>query len=158
MAAMMTAPAPITGTTIRDVLAPLHERWVAALQTAVGPALLPMSTRWDRWTAVRYLRDELTDRLTQERKLVRSIPGLGRAATVRLEAGFEVLERIIAEIDIAGRRRNTSGIVMGLLERLLEHLADWYVAIEHATADVPLLRLPPEGIRVLGELRPAAAA
>jgi hypothetical protein len=158
MSAMMTAPAPITGTTIRDVLAPLHERWVAALQTAVGPALVPTSTRWDRWTAVRYLRDELMDRLVQERKLVRSIPGLGRAATVRLEAGFEVLERVIAEIDVAGRRRNTSGIVMGLLERLLEHLADWYVAIEQATADVPLTQLPSEGIRLLGEVRLEAPA
>jgi hypothetical protein len=150
--------APITGTSVGEVLAPLHERWLAALQTAVAPALVPTSTRWDRWAAVRYLRDELADRLAEERKLIRSIPGLGRAAVLRLEAGFEVLERVIAEVNVAGRRRHMSGLVMVLLQDLLEHLADWYVAIEHATAAVPLLRLPPEGIRILGELRPETPA
>lgn len=154
MSATMMPPTSLTGTTVGEVLAPLHERSLAALQTAMGPALIPTSTRWDRWTAVRYLRDELADRLAQERKLVRSIPGLGRAAVLRLEAGFEVLERVIAEVNVAGRRRHTSGVVMVLLQDLLEHLADWYVAVEQATVDVPLVGLPPQAIRILGELRP----
>lgn len=154
MSATMTSATGITGTTVGEVLAPLHERWLAALQAAVDPALAPASTRWDRWTAVRYLRDELAERLAQERKLVRSIPGLSRTVVLRVEAGFEALERVIAEVNAAGRRRHTSGLVMVLLRNLLEHLADWYVAIEHAIADVPLVRLSPEGVRLLGELQP----
>lgn len=154
VSAIMPSAAPITGTTAGEVLAPLHERWLAALQTAVGSALVPTSTRWDRWTAVRFLRDELAERLAQERKLVRSIPALGRSVVLRIEAGFEVLERVIAEVNAAGRRRHTSGLVMVLLQNLLEHLADWYVAIEQAIADVPLARLSPEAVRLLGELQP----
>jgi hypothetical protein len=154
VSATMTSATSITGTTVGEVLAPLHERWLAALQVAVGPALAPASTRWDRWTAVRYLRDELAERLAQERKLVRSIPGLSRTVVLRVEAGFEALERVIAEVNAAGRRRHTSGLVMVLLRNLLEHMADWYVAIEHAIADVPLVRLSPEAIRLLGELQP----
>ncbi len=64
----------------------------------------------------------------------------------------------IAEVNAAGRRRHTSGLVMVLLQDLLEHLADWFVAIEHATAEVPLLRLSPEGVRLLGEMQPEDAA
>ena len=86
MSATMIPGTSITGTTIGEVLAPLHERWLAALQTAVGPALLPTSSRWDRWTAVRYVRDELAERLAQERKLVRGIPGLKAPVLIRLEA------------------------------------------------------------------------
>jgi hypothetical protein len=158
MSATMIPGTSITGTTVGEVLAPLHERWLAALQTAVGPALLPTSSRWDRWTAVRYLRDALAERLAQERKLVRSIPGLKVPVLIRLEAGFEVLERVIAEVNAAGRRRHTSGLVMVLLQDLLEHLADWFVAIEHATAEIPLLRLPPDGVRLLGQMQPEDAA
>ena len=158
MAATMIPGTSITGTTVGEVLAPLHERWLAALQTAVGPALVPSSSRWDRWTAVRYMRDQLSEQLVGERKLVRSLPGLEPPVVHRIEAGFEVLERVIAEVNAAGRRRHTSGLVMVLLQDLLEHLADWFVAIEHATAEIPLLRLPPDGVRLLGQMQPEDAA
>ena len=153
-AVTMPEPGRLARTTLDEVLAPLHERWLAAVQMAVRPALSATSTRWDRWTAARYLRDELADRLGQERKLVRTIPELDRAGVRRIEAGFEVLERVLAEATLAGRRRHTGGLMMVLLKSLLEHLADWYVAVEHATADVPLTRLPPEAVAILSEFQP----
>ena len=159
-ATMTSAPSitgtPVTGPPVAEVLAPLHERWLAALQTAVGPALVPTSSRWDRWTAVRYMRDQLSEQLVGERKLVRSLPGLEPPVVHRIEAGFEVLERVIAEVNAAGRRRHTSGLVMVLLQDLLEHLADWFVAIELATAELPLERLSAQAVHRLRELQSTA--
>lgn len=155
-ATMTAAPATHSGATLGEALAPLHEQWLVAVQRAVAPALLGTATIWDRWTAVRFLGDQFTERLGQERKLVRQIPRLNRDARERIEAGYEGLERVRAQIDAAGRRRHTGGLVMLLLANLLELLTNWCVEIEQAVARVPLATLPPEGVRILTDFQAEA--
>jgi hypothetical protein len=154
-ASVIAAPATRSSTTLGEVLHPLHERWLAALERAVAPALLGTSSVWDRWTAVRYLRDQFMPRLDQERKLLRQLPQMDRAALDRIEAAYQRLERLRGEIDDEGRRRHTGGLVMLLLRGFLDLLSDWYFAIEHATTDVPLTTLPGEAVRLLTDLEAA---
>ena len=148
-------PVAQPSTTLGKALGPAHERWLAAAQAALAPALLAESTRWDRWTAVRYLGDRFTTRLEQERELVRGIPGLDREMLAQVETGYEALERLRARIDLAGRRRHTGGVVMLLLTNFLELLTDWCAAVEHAVATVPLAALPPDALQLLANLEGA---
>jgi hypothetical protein len=82
------------------------------------------------------------------------VPGLDRNAVQRIEAGYEVLERLAAEIDQVARRRHTGGLVIVLLRSLLEHLADWYVTIEHSLRRRPVALLPRD-VRLMLEELPA---
>lgn len=157
LATVVNAPAPHAATMLGKALGPTHERWIAAAQAALAPALLAESTRWDRWTAVRYLGDQFTTRLEQERELVRDIPGLDREALAQVETGYEALERLRARIDLSGRRRHTGGMVMLLLINFLELLTDWCAALEHAVATVPLATLPPDALKLLADLERAPA-
>jgi hypothetical protein len=141
-----------SATTVADVLVPLHEQWLATVHRAIGPALLGTSTVWDRWTAVRYLRDEFAARFENERSLVRRIPRLDREAFQRIEAGSDTLERLRVQVGLAGRHRHTGGLVMLLLQNLLELLVDWCKAVERAVACVPLASLPIEAVQVLTDL------
>ncbi len=145
------------GATLGKALGPIHDRWLADIQAAVRPALLAAATRWDRWTAVRYLGDQFPARMRQERALVRMIPGMNRAELAEIEAGYDALERLRARIDAAGRRRHTGGVVMVLLAKLLELLAAWCARIERAAAPVPLAALPAEAAELLAELEGRAA-
>jgi hypothetical protein len=157
-ATAMHPPAAHPGTTLGKALGPIHERWRADVHAALAPALHGGATRWDRWTVVRYLRDRFVTRVEQERTLVRMIPGMKPAALARIEAAYAALERLRAQIDVAGRQRHTGGLVMGLSADFLELLADWCARVEHATAAVPLATLPAEAARILDELEAPAPA
>jgi hypothetical protein len=151
-ATVVKTPVTHPATTLGKALGFAHERWLAGVRAALAPALLDESTRWDRWTAVRYLRDRFTARLEQERRFVRGIPGLDRAVLAQIEAGCEALERLRAQVDLAGRRRHTGGVVMLLLTNFLERLNDWCAAVEHAVATIPRTTLPPDALELLADL------
>jgi hypothetical protein len=156
-AAMIAAPVIHARTTLGEALAPLHEQWLADVQRVLGPALLGTATLWDRWTAVRYLVDQFAGRLEQERKLARRVPRLDRDALERIETGYDTLERLRAQIDAAGRHRHTGGLVMLLLQRFLELLAEWCAAIEWAAARVPVATLAAEAVQILTDLQAQAS-
>jgi hypothetical protein len=137
------------GAMLAEVLAPLHEHWFAALQDAVDPALQRTATTWDRWTAARYIGDQVAERLEQERRVIELMPRLSFSARGQIERGFRTLERVRREIERAGREQRADGLLDHLLARFVELLADWYAAIELATAWVPVDTLPAEALEIL---------
>jgi hypothetical protein len=126
MPATVANPAVRPAPTLGKVLRRSHEKWLADLRTALAPALLAEGNRWDRWAAVRLLRDPFSARLEQERQLTGSIPRLDRALLAEIESGYTELERLRARIDLAGR--------------------------QHVVATTPLATLPRESLNRLTDL------
>jgi hypothetical protein len=153
MPATLNAPYAVrSGTMLGEVLAAIHEEWIANAERAIAPALLGTSTIWDRWSAVPYLMDAFAEQLEQERELVRRLPRIDPEARDRIERGFETMERLRAELDLAGRRHHTGGLVMLLLRKLMDVFTHWCATIERAAARVPLASLPADVVERLDRL------
>jgi hypothetical protein len=155
-ATLNTLPALRSGAMLDEVLIPIHRRWRGRVAQACAPALLVTSTIWDRWSAVRYLNDAFQEQLGQERELIRRLPRIGSQTRERLEAVFETLERLRAQIDAAGRRHHTGGLVTVLLKNFLKQLDAWCTAIEHVARSTPLALLPDQALDLLIEIQARA--
>jgi hypothetical protein len=137
--------------TVGDVLAPLHARWLSDLEAAVQPALLGTSSIWDRWAAARYLEERLANRLEQELSLVR-LTDISSYDRERIEADYTRLEKLRGAIEAVAGRHHTGGLIMSLLQELLNLLTGWLTDVEQATARVPLMALASEAVRLLTDL------
>ncbi|HET8623482.1 MAG TPA: hypothetical protein VFM14_07955 [Gemmatimonadales bacterium] len=137
--------------TVGDVLTPLHERWLAAVEAAVQPALLGTSTIWDRWAATRYLEERFATRLELELSLVR-LTDVSTRDRERIEADYTRIEQLRGAIEAVASRHHTGGLIMSLLQELLSSLTGWVIDVEQATARIPLAALPGEAVRLLTEL------
>jgi hypothetical protein len=149
---------PSTASTIESTLVSLHDRWLNEIRRFVEPAASEGAGFWDRWTAVRYLADQFRDHFRLERALLVSIASLLRPDDVRrLTVQATELERILSELNQAGRRRGTGAAVAGKARRLMEVIAVWCAELEVATAGLRRESLSPEAARVLEHVETSGA-
>jgi hypothetical protein len=144
IAPLVARTAPLTA----DVLAPLHEHWLTAAQRIFAPVLHGRATMWDRWTAVRHVR-QVANRLEEERRVMDLTPHLAPSSRVRIEDGFDALMRVRHQIAKVGGRERSGALLSHLLSRFVELLAEWYAAVEHAAAWVPLDELPTKALAIM---------
>lgn len=149
---------PSSDRTVDSVLAPIHDRWLKEVRRFIEPAASAGAGFWDRWTTVRYLADQFRDHFRLERALLASLEGaLQPEDTERLTTQADELERLLSELDTAGRRRGTAATVAVEARRLMEALAVWCAELELATTGVPRDILSINATHLLDHLKVSGA-
>ena len=59
-----------TDETVSAALGPVHDEWIKEARQFLLPATSADASFWDRWSAVRYLNDQYTERHRAESELV----------------------------------------------------------------------------------------
>jgi hypothetical protein len=142
-----------TDETLTAVLSPTHDVWIGDARRLLLPAAVPEATFLARWSAVRYLDDQFTERVTAERALMTELlPFVSPREATLLEAGAERVTWLHFALARIGCRRGTAPEFAHTAAELLRALDLWCAQIELAAARVRPAALTPEGQRVLGQL------
>lgn len=153
----MTTMSPPVGTdaSVGDVLGIVHEEWMEQVTSFLGPALSEEADFWSRWAVARFLSDEFGDRFRLECALLDRLPPVDDQMGHAIGAARAGLDRTIAELVEAGRRRATGCLTARLARRFIDQLALWCVEVELATGRIEAADLAPEPGRILTSLRAA---
>ncbi|HEY8259320.1 MAG TPA: hypothetical protein VIG08_16805 [Gemmatimonadales bacterium] len=144
--------------TVDSVLAPVHDRWLEEIRHVTRPAMYAGAGFWDRWTATRYLADQFQDHFRLEQALLASLGGLIPVHDARrLRGQADALNRLLLELDRAGRRRGTGATVAEEARRLIDEVAVWCAELELATSGLRPDQLPLEASQSLDHVLASAA-
>ncbi len=156
---MTTMSPPVrTDASVGDVLGIVHEEWMEQVTSVLAPALSEEADFWSRWAVARFLSDEFGDRFRLECALLdRLDPSVDDQMGHAIGVARAALDRTIAELVEAGRRRATGCLTARLAHRFIDQLALWCVEVELATGRIETADLAPELSRTLASLRAAYA-
>jgi len=116
------------------------------------PVTLPEATFWERWAAVRYVEDQLLDRLQLERRLLDELRAF-LTAEIKERLGMQAdrLSRLLADFRRLGRERARARDLAHTTRELLDAVRLWYAEIEFAAGGIRWNDVSSEGIRLLAE-------
>lgn len=144
---------PRTSETVSARLSPVHDEWIEEARQFLLPATLADASFWDRWSAVRYLNDQYTERHRAESELVAELgPFVPARDHDMLIAGRERVAELRLALDRVGRRRVSASEFARAVSHFLRALEFWCAEIEAAVSRVEADALTPEAQRVLDHL------
>jgi hypothetical protein len=133
----------IQGSEIGARLRAAHERWCNETETYLTPVIVPESSFWERWTAVRYMADGFLRHYRRELVLLDQLQLVVPASVSEgLSREGERIGQLQRELDRVGRRRGTAHTVSVVARELLDALRAWCADIEVATRQMPIAWAP----------------
>lgn len=144
----------LVGDTLNPVLCRAHDAWMAEGDRLLGPVTDPNATFWQRWSAVRYMKDLFQPRLQLEKRLVDELHAfLTPELNVRLAMQADRLERLYRDLDLLADRRCIARQMGRTAQELLEALRLWYAEIEFAVGEIRQSELSRPAIQLLDRIR-----
>jgi hypothetical protein len=136
--------------TLADDLAPMHDRWMAECDLALGPVTDRDATFLQRWAAIRYVAETFPERFEVEQELVKELrPFILPEIRERLQMQMDRLIRLQQELERLARLRGTARDVARLARDLEEALRLWYADLEFAVGDLCPDEIGPLATRLL---------
>ena len=156
MTAMAPQPNARNKDTVETRLAPAHDNWMADADRFLAPVIDTNATFWDRWSAVRYVEEQLASRFESERQLLQQLRAfLPAEVREQLAMQAERLSRLIDDFNRVGRQRESAREVSHTARNLTEALRLWYAEIELHVGGIHLADVGRDGIKLLSDLNPA---
>jgi hypothetical protein len=147
-----TQPSPRSTDTLGRRFADAHDNWMADADRFLLPVADANATFWERWSAVRYVEDQLLDRFQLERRLLDELRAfLTPEIKERLGMQADRLTRLLADFRRLGRERARARELAHTTRELLDAVRLWYAEIEFAAGGIRWNDVSSEGIRLLAE-------
>jgi hypothetical protein len=138
--------------TLRTRFTVVHDNWMADADRFLLPVADANATFWERWSAVRYVEDQLLDRFQLERRLLDELRAfLTPEIKERLGMQADRLSRLLAGFRRLGRERARARELARTTLELLDAVRLWYAEIEFAAGGIRWNHVSSEGIRLLAE-------
>ncbi|HSJ75208.1 MAG TPA: hypothetical protein VK899_03345 [Gemmatimonadales bacterium] len=136
--------------TLEDHLAPMHDRWMADCDVALGPVTDRDATFLQRWAAIRYIGDTFPERFQLEQDLVEELhPFILAEMRERLNMQMDRLVRLQQELDALGHQRGTARQIARAAREMVDALRLWYTDIEFAVGGLQLQDIGPRANALL---------
>ena len=130
-----------------------HDNWMTDADSFLLPVTNSDATFWERWGALRYVQEQLLERLHLERNLLEELRAfLTPELKERLWMQADRLTRLLGEFDRLGRQRESARELAHTTRELIDALRLWYAEIEFAAGGIRRNDLSREGARLLAEL------
>jgi hypothetical protein len=146
MSATLTLRRPVAAQqkTLGDDLAPMHDRWMAECDVALGPVTDRDATFLQRWAAVRYVGDTFPERFQLEQDLLEELhPFILPEVRHRLAMQVDRLGRLQQQLELLAKQRGTARDLALTARQLVEALRLWYADIEFAVGHLRLEEIGP---------------
>ncbi len=145
-------PAPIVNAdlTVGSLLARSHDRSMTLCDQMLGPVMDPDATFVERWSALRFVSEQLQERCDREQKLLDELRTLlPPEVQVRLERQGDEVVRLRQDVELLAAARGTGHNLANAMQSLIQALRIWYAEIEFSLGELHRSDISPRAAELL---------